>query len=139
MERTTRKHKTPPFHIVKRSQNTWYYGIIVRAIAIVSALIISGLFVTIATGKNPFLVYTTMVDGVFGHIDRVWDMLHKTAILLGISLAITPAFKMRFWNIGAEGQVLIGGLATVMVMLFLGNKLLYLLDTLVRLIPFTFL
>ena len=52
-------------------------------------------------------------------------MLHKTAILLGISLAITPAFKMRFWNIGAEGQVLIGGLATVSVMFFLGDKLPY--------------
>ena len=125
MENTSVKQKSPLFHIVKRGQTVWYYGIIVRTIAIVSALLVSGLFVTLVTGKNPLLVYSTMVDGVFGHIDRIWDMLHKTAILLGISLAITPAFKMRFWNIGAEGQVLIGGLATVSVMFFLGDKLPY--------------
>lgn len=125
MAKSTKTHKAPLFHIAKRGQTTWHYNLLVRAIAIVSALILSGLFVTIVTGKNPFLVYATMIDGVFGHVDRVWDMLHKTAILLGISLAVTPAFKMRFWNIGAEGQVLIGGLATVMVMMFLGGKLPY--------------
>ena len=123
MGKVSKKLKSPPFHIAKRGETTWYYGIIIRAVAILSALIISGIFITVVTGKNPLIVYTTMFDGVFGHIDRVWDMLHKTAILLGISLAVTPAFKMRFWNIGAEGQVLIGGLATVMVMLFLGDKM----------------
>ncbi|MDY5512614.1 MAG: ABC transporter permease, partial [Eubacteriales bacterium] len=41
----------------------------------------------------------------------------------GISLAVTPAFKMRFWNIGAEGQVLIGCLATAACMICLGDKL----------------
>jgi len=45
------------------------------------------------------------------------------AVLLGISLAVTPAFKMRFWNIGAEGQVLIGCLATAACMIVLGDKL----------------
>ena len=45
------------------------------------------------------------------------------AILLGISLAVTPAFKMRFWNIGAEGQVLIGGLATAACMICLADKM----------------
>ena len=44
-------------------------------------------------------------------------------MLLGISLAVTPAFKMRFWNIGAEGQVLIGCLATAACMICLGDKL----------------
>ena len=38
--------------------------------------------------------------------------LHDIAILLCISLAVTPAFRMRFWNTGAEGQVLIGCLST---------------------------
>ena len=45
------------------------------------------------------------------------------AILLGISLAVTPAFKMRFWNIGAEGQVLIGCLASATCMITLGDKI----------------
>ena len=42
---------------------------------------------------------------------------------LEISLAVTPAFKMRFWNIGAEGQVLIGCLATAACMICLGGKI----------------
>jgi simple sugar transport system permease protein len=44
-------------------------------------------------------------------------------MLLCVSLAVTPAFKMKFWNIGAEGQVLVGGLATVAVMMFCGDKM----------------
>ena len=43
-------------------------------------------------------------------------------MLLCVSLAVTPAFRMRFWNIGAEGQVLAGGLATAACMIFLGNR-----------------
>ena len=43
------------------------------------------------------------------------------AILLGISLAVTPAFKMRFWNIGAEGQVLIGAFAAAACMFYMGR------------------
>ena len=44
-------------------------------------------------------------------------------MLLCVALAVTPAFKMKFWNIGAEGQVLAGGLATAACMIFLGDKL----------------
>ena len=42
-------------------------------------------------------------------------------VLLCIAVAITPAFRMRFWNIGAEGQTLIGGLATAAIMIYLGD------------------
>lgn len=49
--------------------------------------------------------------------------MQNVALLLCIALAVTPAFKMRFWNIGAEGQVLIGGLAAAACMITLGNKL----------------
>ena len=50
-------------------------------------------------------------------------MLQGLAMLLCVSLAVTPAFKMRFWNIGAEGQVLIGGLAAAACMILLGGKM----------------
>ena len=50
-------------------------------------------------------------------------LLQSIAMLLGVSLAVTPAFKMRFWNIGAEGQVLVGGLATAACMIMFGNKM----------------
>jgi len=64
-----------------------------------------------------------MISGAFGSSLRLWSLFQEIAILLCVSLAVTPAFKMRFWNIGAEGQVLVGGLATVSVMMFLGGTM----------------
>ena len=117
--------KTPLFHISKRdpaSVSVWF-GVIVRAVAILAALIISGVLITILIDKNPIQIYSEMFRGVFGTERRIWNTLQDVAILLCISLAVTPAFKMRFWNCGAEGQVLIGGLATISVMMFLGGKI----------------
>ena len=49
--------------------------------------------------------------------------IRDTLVLLCIAIGITPAFKMRFWNIGAEGQVLIGGVTSAAMMIYLGNSL----------------
>ena len=64
------------------------------------------------TGQNPIEMYKAMVDGAVGNSTRTWNLLQDTAMLLIVALAVTPAFKMRFWNIGAQGQVLVGVLAT---------------------------
>ena len=119
------KNHTPLLHIVKRDQGliTWKYRMLVRAIAILSALLVSGVLITLLTGENPIVVYGSMVSGVFGTTRRIWNTLQGVAILLCVSLAVTPAFKMKFWNIGAEGQVLVGGLACVATMMFLGNTM----------------
>ena len=121
------KIKTPLFHIAKRDPASmkWYTGVIVRAVAVVAALIVSGVLIMLLANINPLEVYSSMFDGVFGTERRIWNTLQDLAILLCISLAVTPAFKMRFWNCGAEGQVLIGGLATISVMFFLGDVLPY--------------
>jgi ABC-type uncharacterized transport system permease subunit len=87
------------------------------------AMIVSGVVIMFLTYKNPVEIYLSMFSGSFGLPIRAWSFFQNSAILLCISLAITPAFKMRFWNCGAEGQVLVGGLATITVMMFLGNKL----------------
>lgn len=119
------KKRTPLVHIVKRDPGmiTWKNRLLVRAIAILSALLVSGVLITLLTGENPIVVYGSMVSGVFGSSRRIWNMLQGVAILLCVSLAVTPAFKMKFWNIGAEGQVLISGLACVATMMFLGDTL----------------
>ena len=41
----------------------------------------------------------------------------------GIGIGLAPAFKMRFWNIGAEGQILVGGIVTAAVMIYGGSAL----------------
>lgn len=55
----------------------------------------------------------------------LWKYLLEIAILLSLALALTPAFKMKFWNCGAEGQALMGGLASIMCMIELGDVLSY--------------
>ena len=122
MENTKNK-KSFSFHIVKREQTVWYKGLAIRAAAVLLALVVSGIVITLLTDKDPLAVYKSMWSGAFGMDIRIWSLFQDVAILLCISLAVTPAFKMKFWNIGAEGQVLIGGLATVSVMMFLGGKI----------------
>jgi len=116
-------HKEPLFHIVKREAMPWYKSWGVRLIAVIAALVLCGLITLFLTGLNPLKVYATMIDGAFGTSRRIWALAQKTAMLLCVALALTPAFKMRFWNIGGEGQVLAGGMACASVMLLCGNRL----------------
>ena len=117
------KRKEPRFHIVKRDALPWYQSFGIRIAAILLALVLCGIITTITTGVNPVQVYQSIFVGAFGTARKSWITLQNTAILLLISLALTPAFKMRFWNIGGEGQVLMGGLAAAACMICLGDKL----------------
>lgn len=117
------KKKEPLFHIVKRGDVSNATAWKVRAIGIIAALIVCALITTILTGDNPISVYATMVSGAFGSARKTWITFQNLAILLIISLALTPAFRMRFWNIGGEGQVLIGGLASAACMICLEGRL----------------
>ena len=110
-------------HIVKRDNITWCYAWLIRVISVVLALIVCG-FVTISlTDLDPIEMYITMIEGAIGTSRLTWNLFQNTAILLCVALAVTPAFKMRFWNIGGEGQILIGGFATAFCMIFLGGKI----------------
>lgn len=119
----TTKTREPLFHIIKRNNIIWYKSWAVRAAAILLALIVCGFLTVFLTHENPISVYSTMIKGSFGTTRKFWNLLQEIAMLLCVSLAVTPAFKMRFWNIGAEGQVLIGGLATASCMILLGDKI----------------
>lgn len=110
-------------HIAKRDDIVWWKGWIIRVISVLLALMVCGVITIALTGLNPVKMYLTMFEGAVGTPRLVWNLFQNTAILLCISLAVTPAFKMRFWNIGAEGQALVGGLATATCMIFLGEKL----------------
>lgn len=112
-------------HIVKRDAVVWYKSFAVRAVAIIASLLVSAVVITLLTGKNPIQVYSSMISGAFGSSLRIWSLLQNVAVLLCIALALTPAFKMKFWNCGAEGQALMGGLAAIICMIELGDKLPY--------------
>ena len=117
------KQRTPLFHIVKRKSLPWYQAWAIRAAAIVLALVVCAVVTTLLTGENPLQIYATIFRGAFGTPRKIWVLLQNIAILLCVSLAVTPAFRMRFWNVGGEGQLLMGGLATAACMICLGDKL----------------
>ena len=125
MSKTTQvqKHTEPLIHITKRSNMTMMKAIVIRAIAILVSVIVMSLLMVILAKENPFTLLASMFDGAFGNSLRIWVLFSDTAILLGISLALTPAFKMKFWNCGGEGQVMIGSLIAAMMMLFVGNSI----------------
>lgn len=112
----------PLFHIVKRDSVPKLNSFLIRLGSILFALIFCGILTMVLTGENPISVYVTMFEGAFGSTRKFWKLMQSLAMLLCVSLALTPAFKMRFWNIGGEGQVLIGGLATTACMILLGDK-----------------
>lgn len=118
---THKKTREPFFHLVKRDITDKKTPFIVRGVAVLLAF----LFITVLTlfliDTNPFEFIGLMFSGSFGTFKRILNLLQRLAILLCISLALAPAFKMKFWNIGAEGQVLIGGLACAACMICLGG------------------
>ncbi len=116
-------HKQSLFHISKRDALPWYQRVLIRGGAILLALIVCALVTMLLTGENPISIYGTIFYGAFGTARKSWVTFQNLAVLLGISLAVTPAYKLRFRNIGAEGQVLIGCLATAACMICLGDKL----------------
>ncbi|MBR6444303.1 MAG: ABC transporter permease [Firmicutes bacterium] len=117
------KNKSPLIHITKRSDIPWQRAWLIRLFALVLAFVVCAIVTTLLTGLDPLSVYQSMFDGAFGSERKVWILGKELAILLCVSLGLTPAFKMKFWNLGGEGQVLIGALATAAVMLYLGERL----------------
>lgn len=115
--------KEPLFHIIKRTDITRGKAMFIRAMAIVLALVVSAFVTMLLTGDNPLSIYATMFTGAFGSTRKMFVTLQGVAILLLIALALTPAFRMRFWNCGGEGQVLVGGLASAACMITLSDKL----------------
>ncbi|MBF7096438.1 ABC transporter permease [Alkalibacter mobilis] len=96
--------------IAKRSELTKVQIVLVRLAAVVGALIFGGVFLIIL-GENPLTIYTSMIDGGLGSFFRFRETVNLTIPLLITSLGVMVAFKMRFWNIGAEGQIFMGAFA----------------------------
>ena len=115
--------KQPLVRIAKRSSIKWQRAWLIRGIAIILSLFISALFIYFVTKLNPLNVYQSMFRGAFGNDNKAWITVRDAMLLLCISVGLAPAFKMRFWNIGAEGQILVGGLASAALMIGVGDSM----------------
>ena len=114
--------REPLFHLAKRDNMSRPKALLIRLAAIAVGFLITCIFGYMLIRWTPLDLIETFLDGTLGTSNRVWSMFQNTAILLLLSLAVTPAFRMRFWNIGAEGQTLISCLVTGACMMKLGDK-----------------
>ncbi len=115
--------REPLIRVVKRDSIASWKSLAIRAVALIAALVIDALLIMFLSGSTIGDVFTVMIEETFGNLSRFSWALRDIVLLLGIGIALAPAFKMRFWNIGAEGQVLAGALATAVVMYYFGNSL----------------
>ncbi len=118
-----KQHKEPLLRIAKRDTISHPKAWAIRIVAVLLSLVVSGLFIFAVTKLNPVQVYEAIFDGAFGTSRRSWVTVRDSMMLLCIGVGLAPAFKMKFWNIGAEGQILIGGVITAGIMRFYGNAL----------------
>ena len=118
-----KRTREPLFHITKRAALPWWAVWAIRGGALLAALIVCGVITSLVTGENPFQVYAAIYKGSFGTARKLWVLLQNIAMLLCVSLAVTPAFRMRCWNLGGEGQALAGALAAAACMICLRDKL----------------
>ena len=80
------------FHISKRDALPLPKALLIRGGILLLALVFCGLITTLLTGQDPIAVYGTILKGAFGTSRKIWVTGQNVAVLLGISLAVTPAF-----------------------------------------------
>ena len=114
--------KMPLIRLAKRDSMDPKLVWAIRLGSILVALLLGSLVIMI-TGNNPFTAYATMISGSLGRTTAIRQTVKIAVPLLGCALAIAPCFKMRFWNIGAEGQITAGAIAATYFALYWADKL----------------
>lgn len=115
-------HQIPLVRLAKREGVSGSRSWAIRIAAIVLALVVGGL-VMVISGHNPLTGYATILSGSLGKTSAIRQTVKNFIPLLGTALAIAPCFKMRFWNIGAEGQITAGAVCASYFALFWADKL----------------
>ena len=114
--------KIPLIRLAKRDGMESWKVWCIRCGSILFALLLGALVMALA-GANPVTAYGTMISGALGKKSAIRQTVKIAVPLLGCALAIAPCFKMRFWNIGAEGQITAGAIAASYFALFWANRL----------------
>jgi ABC-type uncharacterized transport system permease subunit len=96
-----------------------YFNLIDLLVPIVSIILgfVVGMILIALAGKNPFGAYGAMFSGAFGSIGNISEAILKTAILTFTGLSVAFAYKVGLFNIGAEGQFIVGAITAA----FLGH------------------
>ncbi len=102
----------------KRDHIPTIKALALRLAAIIFALIICSFVIISITHMNPVQIYGGVINGAIGTSRRAWVTIRDMLVLFLVAAGLVPAFKMKFWNIGAEGQILMGGLASAALMIY---------------------
>jgi ABC-type uncharacterized transport system permease subunit len=124
-----------PFSIKleKRLEPSGAVAVLVTFASLVLALLFGAILLALA-GADPWQTYRAMLEGAFGtpaqwsqgEFYALTETLVKATPLMLCGLAVSIAFRMLFWNIGAEGQLVMGGFAAGAVALWLPGVMPYL-------------
>lgn len=117
MSEMTAKTREPLVRSIKREERSNRDILRLRVLALVLALMAGGLFI-LMIGYNPVSLYGTIVSGAFRSTMAIQATIKIMIPLLLASLGVTLAFKMKFWNIGAEGQIIMGAIFSSYFALF---------------------
>lgn len=104
-------------HIIRRSNLSLKKALFIRFIFLVLALIVSAAVIFAIVNKNPIDIYVSMIKGAFGTGKRTWVTVRDLMMLTCLAVALAPAYTLKFWNIGAEGQMLLGAIGASFVMI----------------------
>ena len=114
--------KTPLIRLAKRAEMSKGRIYLIRICSIIIALIL-GCLPMVLTGTNPFAAYSVIIQGSLSRPVYLKQTIRTAIPLLGCAIAIAPCFKMRFWNIGAEGQITMGAVFSTYFALFYADKI----------------
>ena len=109
-------------HITKRDDLPKNKEVVIRVLAVVLSVVFSGAII-LMFGLNPIEIFRSIVEGAVGTPTRIRQTVLTAVPLTIASLGIIVAFKMKFWNIGAEGQITMGALGATIAALFLPENL----------------
>lgn len=104
-------------HIIRRTKLSFLGSLLIRIIFIILALIVSALVIYSIVKTNPLKVYVSMINGAFGTPKRTWVTIRDLMMLTCLAVALAPAYTLKFWNIGAEGQMLMGCIGAAFAMI----------------------
>ncbi len=121
---TKEKRQTEPFvHVTRRADMNKWVKLAIRLGAVLLSFLIILIVASAITGDGLGLTVKYIFDGNFATGFNTEEMFKNVMFLLGIAVALAPAFKLRFWNVGAQGQVLFGALCASILAFYIGDKI----------------
>ena len=111
------RQNEPFARVVKRAELSTGRIVFLRLAAVALSLIAGGIFIA-CVGQNPFVIYGTIISGAVRSVMAFQGTVKVMIPLLVTSLGVTLAFKMKFWNIGGEGQIIFGATCATFFALF---------------------